>query len=237
MPKATTRSARVLPERRGVNETLRFSDIQAVTAENSINVTKICTDEKRTKICEKIDRETYSRVKVADGPWFVPAVLRRREITEIPNSELLISGIVAGSVTEALRTVALYPLDTVKARIQADPKRRRRGGGTTLRRRLWILRLSFMRHYRRGDLYAGLLPIVAVSVPSSGVYFGVRDVAKRVAGAAAAAAPFDVPVVALSLYAALVADVASLAVRTPIDVVALRSQVARSSKGGQRGRD
>jgi hypothetical protein len=74
------------------------------------------------------------------------------------------------------------------------------------------------RYAKEGNLYAGITPTLLVSVPATGVYFGVRDVAKRMLSMTPASD------VAVALSAAFIADVVSLCFRTPGDVLALRLQ-------------
>jgi hypothetical protein len=93
--------------------------------------------------------------------------------------------------------------------------------------------LTFLYETKRGDLYAGILPTLLVSVPASGVYSGAKEVSKRVFSMAVkfqffqnlvAASPYY-SALAVNLMAAFVADIAALAIRTPADVLSLRLQV------------
>ncbi|OEU12630.1 mitochondrial carrier [Fragilariopsis cylindrus CCMP1102] len=71
----------------------------------------------------------------------------------------------------------------------------------------------------RGDLYAGISPTLLVSVPATGIYYGVRDVTKRML--------YMMPTISetwISVLAAAVADVASLCFRTPSETLAIRLQ-------------
>jgi hypothetical protein len=127
-----------------------------------------------------------------------------------------------------VRTTLLYPLLTLKNRIQADIKRRvrtgmKRGNRRKIhpRRRAKILKLNAVRHLREGKLYAGIVPSLLVSVPATGVYYGVRDVVKR----ALVTMPGMGDLTA-AVLAAFIADVVSLMIRTPTDALALRLQVA-----------
>jgi hypothetical protein len=69
-----------------------------------------------------------------------------------------------------------------------------------------------------GNLYAGIKPSLLVSAPATGVYYGVRDVSKRML----AMTPLNGVEIALS--AALIADVVSLCFRAPADALTLRLQ-------------
>lgn len=211
---------------------IEVSDLKGIASKVDVNITSVVKTSGGLlpqTTCESIDRSTYTKVKKVDAPSFVPEALRRKIVKKIPNSQLLLAGVVAGSLTEIARVSLLYPLDTVKNRIQADPRHRR---ARTLRRKVQLLGLSFLKKWREGDLYAGILPAVMVSVPASGVYCGIRDVTKRVAGEAAVASslPQGAGPVVVSLVGAIVADVASLVVRTPADVLALRLQVGKEGE-------
>ena len=127
-----------------------------------------------------------------------------------------------------VRTTLLYPLVTLKNRIQADIKKRvrtRMKRGKTKRlhpkRRAKILQLNAIRHVREGKLYAGLFPSLLVTVPATGVYYGIRDVVRRSLNAVPALG--DIPI---AVTAALVADIVTLMIRTPADALAVRLQVA-----------
>ena len=63
------------------------------------------------------------------------------------------------------------------------------------------------------------------------MYFGVRDVTKRVLRSALAT-PSQVDEVALSVAGAFLADVIALTIRTPIDTLAMRLQVSKQLAGG-----
>jgi hypothetical protein len=84
--------------------------------------------------------------------------------------------------------------------------------------RLLNLATSFKRHVNPGDLYAGIKPSLLVSVPAIGVYYGVRDVSKRMLSMTV------MDDIAIALGAALIADVVSLCFRTPADALSLRLQ-------------
>ena len=155
-------------------------------------------------------------------------------LKSIPNEQLFVASVFAGSLTEIIRASLLYPLSTIKSRVQARKRKslinnRKR----SVRRRLRVTWLTFLYETKRGDLYAGLLPTLLISVPASGVYSGAKDVSKRVLSAAvefhafrnpAAASPYY-SALAVNLLAAFVADIAALAIRTPADVLSLRLQV------------
>jgi hypothetical protein len=179
---------------------------------------------------EFLNSQTFQKVQTIKLPKWVPQFLvpPPRVVRDVTNLELLTAGAIAGSVVEIVRTSLLYPLLTLKTRIQTDvnvglrkrPKNRRR---LRLRRRLQISQLKALRHIREGNLYAGIWASLLISVPATGVYFGVRDIAIR------KLIPYTDALggsISVALLAALVADVISLIVRTPADTLAIRLQSA-----------
>eukprot|EP00550_Attheya_septentrionalis_P001060 CAMPEP_0198297584 /NCGR_PEP_ID=MMETSP1449-20131203/37331_1 /TAXON_ID=420275 /ORGANISM="Attheya septentrionalis, Strain CCMP2084" /LENGTH=547 /DNA_ID=CAMNT_0043998559 /DNA_START=442 /DNA_END=2085 /DNA_ORIENTATION=- len=220
-------------------------NITKVASENKINVTLTSKDG-----CVSVDRKTFAKIITRDYPAWVPSIFRKNQQTlrVIPNSELLVASLVAGATTEVVRTGLLYPLSTIKARIQAtkttpsspsswNETKAQQSSITTnnetteenvlhsflgqSEQGLETLFLTFYRQAKEGNLYAGIVPTLLVTVPAAGVYAGVRDVSKRML---AIMLPNDA--ILVSLLAALVADVVALAVRTPADALALRLQVA-----------
>eukprot|EP00978_Attheya_sp_CCMP212_P021287 scaffold61963_cov49-Attheya_sp.AAC.2 len=223
-------------------------NITKVASENKINVSVTSKDG-----CVSVDRTTFAKIITRDYPAWVPSIFRQnqqRTLRIIPNSELLVASLVAGATTEVVRTGLLYPLSTIKARIQAANKTitpsvssswnetKAQQSSITINNEtrqenvlhsflgqseqgLETLFLTFYRQAKQGNLYAGIVPTLLVTVPAAGVYAGVRDVSKRML---ASMLPHNA--VLVSLLAALVADVVALAVRTPADALALRLQVA-----------
>lgn len=197
----------------------------------------------------KIDRETLQKVRVYQPPAFLrflpssvqPLVSGQfqsfKVLKSIPNEQLFVASVFAGSLTEIIRAVLLYPLSTIKSRVQARKRkslinnRKQR----SVQRKMRVSWLTFLHETKRGDLYAGLLPTLLISVPASGVYSGAKDVSKRVFSmavefhalqdlVASFASPYHIAL-AVNLLAAFVADIAALAIRTPADVLSLRLQV------------
>ena len=236
-------------------ESVNFSK---VAAENNINITLVSSE---NKACVTVDRRMGTKITKQDVPWWFPPVFRPKpKVEEIPDAELLFAGLVAGSSVEIARTSLLYPLGTVKARIQAETGRRislrkrlvrrrlarivaeQESSNATnvlkvrpkkirlrIKRRLQILGLTFNRQLGNGNLYAGIAPTLLVSIPSTGVYFGVRDVTKRLLNKAIAT-PTRVDDVAIAVAGVFVADIISLIVRTPAELLSVRLQVGSSSE-------
>jgi hypothetical protein len=195
----------------------------------------------------KIDRETLQKVRAYQPPAFLrylpssvqPLVSGQfrsfKVLKSIPNEQLFVASVFAGSLTEIIRAVLLYPLSTIKSRVQARKRKSLKNNRKqrSVRRKLRVSWLTFLHETKRGDLYAGLLPTLLICVPASGVYSGAKDVSKRVFSMAvelnafqnlAFASPYHSALV-VNLLAAFVADIAALAIRTPADVLSLRLQV------------
>jgi hypothetical protein len=190
-------------------------NLTMVAAETAINVTLDCD-----KGCISVDSKNFTKIQTKKVPKWYPKFLipPPKVIKDISNSELLAAATVAGATTEMFRTSLLYPLQTIKTRIQTDVHNFT-ATPIAMEDRLVNLGKNVRRHVKEGDLYAGITPTLLISVPATGVYFGIRDVTKRVL----AMMPFfsDVQIV---LTAALIADVISLCFRTPADALALRLQ-------------
>jgi Mitochondrial carrier protein len=193
-------------------------NVTQIARETTINITLECS-----RTCVSLDSRTFQKKQSLKLPEWVPSyfIPPPRVIKDIPNSELLVAAIVAGSAVEMVRTALLYPLQTLKTRIQAAiTTRERKTKQLRIQRRLNVMGLNIARHFREGNLYAGLLPSLLVSVPATGVYYGVRDISKRMLSMMGGG-PGDIPV---ALVAAFVADVVSLMFRTPADTLALRRE-------------
>ncbi|KAL3768572.1 hypothetical protein ACHAWO_001521 [Cyclotella atomus] len=199
-------------------------DVKKITDESKIEVELQLKDQSGTV---KIDRETFQKVKTS-----------LKVLKEIPDDQLFEASVIAGSVTEMVRSTLAFPLGTVKARVQSRRsmsvgRRRNR----TLLRKLKVTWLTFVYETKRGNLYAGILPTLLITIPASGVYSGVKEVSRRAIAMGMqsqfVASIFNdnseltsyVKVLSVNLLSVLIADVASLAVRTPADVLALRRQV------------
>lgn len=218
---------------------LQTSDIKTIAAENKIEV-----ELKESTAVIKIDRETFTKVKIVEPSFlrYLPSSVQPlissqfksvQVLKSIPDDQLFIASVVAGSATEVVRTTLLYPLSTVKSRVQArslrSTNRKRK-----LLRKLKVTFLTFLSETKKGGLYAGALPSLLVTVPASGVYAGTKEVSRR---AFTMVIPFFQSVLphdenatvysalVVSLLAAFVADIAALALRTPADVLSLRLQV------------
>jgi hypothetical protein len=185
-----------------------------VAAETSVNVTLKCPE-----ACLSVNSETFTKVKSPKVPNWMPSWMapRPKIVKEISNAELLVAAIIAGSSIDLLRTSLLYPIQTIKTRIQTDIHKYENEPPPIIRR-ITDLGTNVQKHVDEGNLYAGIKPTLLVSVPATGVYYGVRDVSKRMLQMTA------LNNVEIALCGALIADVISLCFRNPADTLALRLQ-------------
>lgn len=223
VPKETLPKAELNP----VNLTL-------VAAENKINITLRSPEDPLGRLSSStfVDPKTFSKVKVQEYPDWWPKSLRppAAVVREFTNTELLIAGVAAGATLDIVRSSLLYPIATIKTRIQAvankAPHLRETMTLLRLKRRILVLYLNIKKMIAEGNLYAGLIPTLLVSVPATGLYFGTRDVSKRLLTNFFEDPTTKIDDIAIALTAALLGDVISLAARTPVDALALRLQVA-----------
>jgi len=178
----------------------------------------------RIRSCVFLDPATLQKKEAIKLPSWLPTFLvpPPRVIKDVPDREVLLAAISAGAIVEMARTLLLYPLASITHRVQTDINRRQRKQNKRLRlkRRLRVLRLNAQRHFKEGDLCAGVLPSLLVAVPATGVYYGVRDITKRMLLSS------TISPVGVSVLSATLASVASITVRTPVDALATRLQVA-----------
>jgi hypothetical protein len=229
---------------------LQVTNLQKIAESNRIDVELIDEDDQRPLDSAapilKIDRETFTKVIVYQPTPFLqylpssvqPLVSRQfqslKVLKSIPNEQLFLASVFAGSLTEIIRTVLLFPLSTVKSRVQARKSRSR------IRRPLKQLRLTwmtFLYETKRGEWYDGLLPSLLLSVPASGLYSGAKEVSRRVFsmviqfqdqtlfGSQDPATASYISSLVVNLLATFCADIAALAIRTPADVLSIRLQV------------
>lgn len=224
------------PPRQSVNATkgvppkqkqLEPLDIPKIIEENNINVT-VSLKSENSKVY--VNRTSFEKVQERNYPPWVPAFLRRNPqiIGRVDDTELLLASIFAASFMEVFRTTILYPVLTVKTRVQATPagveesmatRLESQGVGNVLKSYLKPIEAQI----KAGKLYTGYIPFLITTVPASGAYFGIRDVVKRemVQGGAGAAGDLSI-----ALFAALIADVVSLVVKTPALIFSVRQQAA-----------
>lgn len=201
-------------------------NLTQVAKETNINITLGCKAG-----CLEIDSKNFTKVRKPKPSKWLPSFLAPspQVVKEISQSELFIAATVAGAVTESFRTTILYPIQTIKTRIQSDPHKYLRKQ-PPLVEQVTSLGTNVKKHVQEGDLYAGIAPTLLVSVPATGIYYGARDVTKRMLSM--------VPMISdvwVAVLGALVADVVSLCFRTPADALAVRKQAQNATVGDWMG--
>ncbi len=203
-------------------------DIPKIIEENNINVTVSLKNE-NAKVY--VNRTSFEKVQETNYPPWVPKLLRRNPqvIGKVDDRELLFASIFAASLTELFRATILYPLLTVKTRLQAtsasEPMAMRLES-EEIRDFFKSFLNSIAVQIKAGKLYTGYIPYLITAVPATGAYFGVRDVIKR-----EMIQSFSVEGdLTIALSAALVADVVSLAVKTPALIFSVRQQAATKAR-------
>ncbi|KAL3918786.1 MAG: hypothetical protein SGARI_007369, partial [Bacillariaceae sp.] len=182
--------------------------------------------------CISVDATNFTKVQRAKQPpkwlpsWLTPT--GAKEVKTFSNSELLVAATVAGASTEMLRTGLLYPLSTIKVRVQQERHNFTRRP-PPLQQQIVTLGSNVKEKVQEGNLYAGITPTLLVSVPATGVYYGFRDVTKRML----AMSPLSDTGIALA--GAFVGDVVSLCFRTPADALAVRLQAQNATVGDYLG--
>jgi len=212
-------SQKVQPPHR-TTKSIEPIDIQKVARENKINITVY--ENENTKVY--INSTSFYKMKERIFPPWIPSFLlpkiKPEPYWKITDAELLMASAIAGSFTEVVRSGILYPITTIKTRIQASTPSDQ---STSFREMLRTFAKSIVIQTKTGDLYAGFLPSMIIGVPASGVYYGVRDVMLREIRQFTA---FDE--LSVILAAVLVADVVSLAFRTPALLFSVRSQAVKA---------
>jgi Mitochondrial carrier protein len=204
---------------------LRPLNITQIAKETSVSLSVECLTGTTT-----IDTTTFQKKQAVRLPSWFPATLvpPAKVIKDIPDSELLLAAVLAGSTMDMLRTSVLYPVLTLKNRIQKDIKTHKfpptDDNLLHLKRRLKVMQLNAQKHFEEGKLYRGIVPSLLKSAPATGVYYGTRDVMKRALHSSFLP---HLSTVQISVIAALVADIFSLMVKTPADTLATRLQVAK----------
>ena len=94
--------------------------------------------------------------------------------------------------------------------------------------RIRVIGNNLQKQFGKGHLYAGWIPSLWVAAPATGVYYGFRDVTKRTLTLSDDTfAVLHMSDWTVAVLATLVASVASTAIRTPVDALSTRLQVAR----------
>ena len=109
--------------------------------------------------CISVDAKNFTKVQRAKQPpkwlpsWLTPAGTEKA-VKTFSNGELLVAATVAGASTEMLRTGLLYPLSTVKVRVQQERHNFTRRP-PPLQQKIVTLGNNVKEKVQEGNLYAG----------------------------------------------------------------------------------
>ena len=120
-------------------------------------------------------------------------------------SREVLSGLAGGAAQRITKDVVLYPIDTVKVRLQTVQ-------GRQLSRRVFV------------DPYAGVLAPLVVGVPAAALFFGVKDGLGELAAEQGLTDPFLVEAVTVCL-----ANAPYWLARAPIELIKTRQQLANNT--------
>lgn len=118
--------------------------------------------------------------------------------TQLPGNNLFLISLISGGIAGLLVDVILYPIDTIKTRLQSDKSFWRAGG-------FW-------------NIYTGLAPVAAGSVPSAALFFCTYESLKSFLS------PYAHKHIVHMLSAA-VGEVVACLIRVPVEIAKKRRQV------------
>ncbi|KAJ8903230.1 hypothetical protein NDN08_004340 [Rhodosorus marinus] len=134
----------------------------------------------------------------AIAPAIAGSAIFTDRFTILSAIDLKLVGLASGAVAGCVVDVALFPLDTVKTRLQS---------GVTHSGPIFK------------GMYRGLWPALLASAPAAATFFGAYDVTKRIAGQ-----NLELPEPVTHLIAAAAGDICGSAVRTPFEKLKQRLQ-------------
>lgn len=216
--------------------TLEPLDFEKIIKENTINVTVINGTSKTY-----INRTTFEKVQetilTKDQRWLFQPLFKitnkstkMQTISSISDAKILFASAVAGVMTEVARSGLIYPVQTIKTRVQTSPPST--SSSSSFQEYTMMIWKNIRLQSKIGDLYAGYWPSLIASLPAVGAYFGVRDVMKRdltkISISKDNLLPFLPSIhmddLSITLLSVLIADIISLIIRTPALAFATRRQ-------------
>lgn len=128
-------------------------NLAQVASETNINVTMTCNEG-----CISVDSKNFTKVQRAKLPSWLPSWLKSAQppkvIKQISDPELLVASTVAGASMEMFRTGLLYPVSTVKVRVQQERHNFTRRA-PPLSEKVVTLGSNIQEKVQEGNLYAG----------------------------------------------------------------------------------
>lgn len=215
--------------------TIEPLDIEKIIKENTINVTVINGTSKTY-----INRTTFEKVQETilskDQSWLFQPLFKlsnkssKMQKTSISDAEILLASAIGGIITEVVRSGVLYPLQTIKTRVQTSPPST--SSSSSLQEYTMMIWKNVRLQSKIGDLYAGYWPSLIATLPAVGAYFGVRDVMKRELTKLSISKDYLLPFLpsvqmddlSITLLSVLIADIISLVIRTPAVAFSTRRQ-------------
>ena len=158
----------------------------------------------------------------ATRPWIAARGIARADTATPHRQMVMIDALIAGGAAGTAVDVALFPLDTIKTRLQ-DPRGFRAAGGF-------------------GGIYRGLLSAALGSAPGAALFFGTYETAKaRIARAAGVRAGLDAGLdgpaarraAAVHMAAASLGEVVACLVRVPTENVKQKLQAGHYARTGE----
>jgi tRNA-dihydrouridine synthase 3 len=128
-------------------------NLTQVASETNINVTLTCSEG-----CISVDSKNFTKIQQAKFPPWFPSWLKKsippKVVKQISDPELLVASTVAGASMEMFRTGLLYPLSTIKVRVQQD-RHNFTCRPPPLSEKIVILGTNIKEKVQEGNLYAG----------------------------------------------------------------------------------
>lgn len=154
-------------------------------------------------VCSQL-LERVSRVLVPAAGAAEPSSAKKDEKKDGPTpttAQLFITGMLSGAAAGMSVDLTLFPLDTIKTRLQASNSKQLLASGKLFQ-----------------GVYDGVGPALVASAPACAAFFGAYDTLKRYLSLHIASAPL------VNLLAAAGGDLTQSVVRVPFEVVKQRLQ-------------
>lgn len=210
-------------------------DIERIIKENTINLT-IINGTSKTYINRTTFEKVQENILSKDQSWLFQPLFKfsnkssKLQKTSIPDEKILLASTVGGIITEVVRSGILYPLQTIKTRVQTSPPST--PSSSSLQEYTTMIWKNIRLQSKIGDLYAGYWPSLIATLPAVGAYFGIRDVMKRELTKLSSSKDYLVPFLpslhmddlSITLLSVLIADIISLVIRTPALAFSTRRQ-------------
>ncbi|KAH0945272.1 hypothetical protein HN011_004725 [Eciton burchellii] len=129
---------------------------------------------------------------------------KEKDITNIRN--VFVTSLIGGSAAGTVVDIALFPLDTLKTRLQSEQ--------------------GFLKTGKFSGLYKGILPVITGSAPSAALFFLTYEEIKIIIQPKVSQKYYTV----VNMGAATLAEMVACLIRVPVEVVKQRRQAQISDK-------